>query len=166
MHVGFCQLLFLYQLITVMWFSSLARLYGELQWFSNCEQDFHPWNKLHFPWCIIHNMLLNSICQCFVKDFFVYIYGNPLQCSCLENPRDGGAWLAAVYGVTQGRTWLKRLSSSSSSRITIGLWVLGDGVGFVCLCFALSLVWYLGNTSFLKWIGKCSFLINFPEKFV
>ena len=41
--------------------------------------------------------------------------GNPLQCSCLENPRDGGAWWAAVYGVTQSRTWLKHLSSSSSS---------------------------------------------------
>ena len=41
--------------------------------------------------------------------------GNPLQCSCLENPRDGGAWWAAIYGVTQSRTWLKRLSSSSSS---------------------------------------------------
>ena len=41
--------------------------------------------------------------------------GNPLQCSCLENPRDGGAWWAAVYGVTQSRTQLKRLSSSSSS---------------------------------------------------
>ena len=39
--------------------------------------------------------------------------GNPLQCSCLENPRDGGGWWAAVYGVTQSRTWLKRLSSSS-----------------------------------------------------
>ena len=39
--------------------------------------------------------------------------GNPLQCSCLENPRDGGAWWAAVYGVAQSRTWLKRLSSSS-----------------------------------------------------
>ena len=32
---------------------------------------------------------------------------NPLQCSCLENPRDGGAWWAAVYGVTQSRTRLK-----------------------------------------------------------
>ena len=42
--------------------------------------------------------------------------GNPLQCSCLENPRDGGAWRAAVYGVAQSRTWLKWLSSSSSSR--------------------------------------------------
>ena len=39
--------------------------------------------------------------------------GNPLQCSCLENPRDGGAWWAAVYGVTQSQTRLKRLSSSS-----------------------------------------------------
>ena len=42
--------------------------------------------------------------------------GNPLQCSCLENPRDEGAWWAAVYGVAQSRTWLKRLSSSSSKR--------------------------------------------------
>ena len=41
--------------------------------------------------------------------------GNPLQCSCLENPRDGGAWWAAVYGVAQSRTQLKRLSSSSST---------------------------------------------------
>ena len=40
--------------------------------------------------------------------------GNPLQCSCLENPRDGGAWWAAVSGVAQSRTQLKRLSSSSS----------------------------------------------------
>ena len=41
--------------------------------------------------------------------------GNPLQCSCLENPRDGEAWWAAIYGVAQSRTRLKRLSSSSSS---------------------------------------------------
>ena len=40
--------------------------------------------------------------------------GNPLRCSCLENPRDGGAWWAAVYRVAQNRTRLKRLSSSSS----------------------------------------------------
>ena len=40
--------------------------------------------------------------------------GNPLQCSCLENPRDRGAWWAAVYGVAQSRTRLKRRSSSSS----------------------------------------------------
>ena len=41
--------------------------------------------------------------------------GNPLQCSCLENPKDGGAWWASIYGVAQSRTRLKRLSSSSSS---------------------------------------------------
>ena len=41
--------------------------------------------------------------------------GNLLQCSCLENPRDGGAWWAAVSGVSQSWTWLKQLSSSSSS---------------------------------------------------
>ena len=43
--------------------------------------------------------------------------GNPLQCSCLENPRDGGAWWAAVYGVAQSRTRLKRRSSSSSGYV-------------------------------------------------
>ena len=48
--------------------------------------------------------------------------GNPLQYSCLENPRDGGAWWAAVSGVAQSRTWLKRLSSSSR------YWV-GEGSG-------------------------------------
>ena len=45
--------------------------------------------------------------------------GNPLQCSCPENPRDGGAWWAAVYGVAQSQTWLKRLSSSSSSIVWV-----------------------------------------------
>ena len=39
--------------------------------------------------------------------------GNPLQYSCLENPRDGGAWWAAIYGVAQSLTQLKQLSSSS-----------------------------------------------------
>ena len=42
--------------------------------------------------------------------------GNPLQCSCLENPRDRGAWRVAIYGVAQSWTRLKRLSSSSSAR--------------------------------------------------
>ena len=41
--------------------------------------------------------------------------GNPLQYSCLENPRDGGAWWATLCGVAQSRTWLKQLSSSSSN---------------------------------------------------
>ena len=48
--------------------------------------------------------------------------GNPFQCSCLENPRDGGAWWAAVYGVAQSRTRMKRLSSSSSSSVKLQYW--------------------------------------------
>ena len=54
--------------------------------------------------------------------------GNPLQCSCLENPRDGGAWWAAIYGVAQSRTRLKQLSSSNSNVLVIS----------VCLFFSSS----------------------------
>ena len=50
--------------------------------------------------------------------------GNLLQCSCLENPRDGQAWWASVYGVAQSRTRLKQLSSSSSS-FFLNLFLLG-----------------------------------------
>ena len=49
--------------------------------------------------------------------------GNPLQCSCLENPRDGRAWWTAVCGVTQSRTRLKWLSCSSSHRRLKSLWM-------------------------------------------
>ena len=47
--------------------------------------------------------------------------GNPLQYSCLENPRDGGAWWAAVYGVAQSRTRLKRLSIAFRCQVQYGL---------------------------------------------
>ena len=71
--------------------------------------------------------------------------GTPLQCSCLENPRDRGAWWAAIYGVAQSRTRLKRLSSSSSN--------LGQGmeVGwdwwYMCHIFAET---NLGSQAFLS----------------
>ena len=61
------------------------------------ESDMTEW--LHFPFSL----------SCIGEG-----NGNPLQCSCLENPRDGGAWWAAVCGVAQSRRQLKRLSSSSS----------------------------------------------------
>ena len=64
--------------------------------------------------------------------------GNPLQCSCLENPRDGEAWWAAVYGVAQSQTRLKRLSSSSSSKIIIEK-ILGFIMNF-------------GNGNFYRWM--------------
>ena len=50
--------------------------------------------------------------------------GNPLQCSCLENPRDRGAWWAAISGVTQSRTRLKRLSSSSMLHTCLSVYVI------------------------------------------
>ena len=54
--------------------------------------------------------------------------GNPFQCPCLENPRDGGAWWAAVYGVTHSRTRLKRLSSSSINSVQFSCSVMSDSV--------------------------------------
>ena len=50
--------------------------------------------------------------------------GNPLQCSCLENPRDRGAWWAAVCGVAQSQTQLKRLSSSSSFYVSFKIFLM------------------------------------------
>ena len=47
--------------------------------------------------------------------------GTPLQYSCLENPRDGGAWWAADYGIAQSQTRLKRLSSSSIQKLTVNI---------------------------------------------
>ena len=52
--------------------------------------------------------------------------GNPLQCSCLENPRDREAWWAAVCGVAQSRTRLKRLSCSSSSNFMAAVTIFSD----------------------------------------
>jgi len=66
--------------------------------------------------------------------------GNPLQCSCLENPRDGRAWWAAVYGVTQGQTQLKWLSSSSSSSnipLYLSIWFLYPLLNWVFVFFFL-----------------------------
>ena len=71
---------------------------GRLQSMGSLESD--TTERLHFHFSLSYIGEGNS---------------NPLQCSCLENPRDGGAWWAAIYGVTQSRTLLKRLSSSSSS---------------------------------------------------
>ena len=62
--------------------------------------------------------------------------GNPLQCSCLENPKDGGAWWACVYGVAQSWTRLKRLSSSSvhsptSKKETLSLFLSSLNLAYI-----------------------------------
>ena len=56
--------------------------------------------------------------------------GNPLQCSCLENPRAGGAWWVAVYGVTQSQTRLKQLSSSSKLFLVSIVYLVFSGFNF------------------------------------
>ena len=76
--------------------------------------------------------------------------GNPLQYSCLENPRDGGAWCAAVYGVAQSQTRLKRLSSSS-----IRAWprVYKDSVCVcVCVCVCTRAHAHLHTCTYYLWV--------------
>ena len=65
----------------------------------------------------------------------------PLQRSCLENPRDGGAWWAAISGVAQSRTQLKRLSSSSSSSSSLPL----PEAEFLSLCHYIPQVLYIAG---------------------
>ena len=77
--------------------------------------------------------------------------GNPLQRSCLENPRDGGACWAAVYGVTQSRTRLKWLSSSSNSMSSKQL----------CLHSAKS---HVIKDILLKWYLLCNFILLYNMK--
>ena len=59
--------------------------------------------------------------------------GNPLQCSCLENPRDGEAWWAVVYGVTQSQTRLKRLSSSRLLSHIMSIFLFFSFLGGGCM---------------------------------
>ena len=86
---------------------------SRLQSMGSLESDMTEWLQFHFS------------LSCMGEG-----NGNPLLCSCLENLRDGGAWWAAVNGVAQSRTQLKRLSSSSSSSIKFSLTALAIGNKF------------------------------------
>ena len=85
--------------------------------FSSCSS---PWGREE--WDTTERLLLHFSLSCIGEG-----NGNPLQCSCLENPRDGEAWWAAVYGVAQSWTRLKRLSSSSC-----GIWSLVAALRLSC----------------------------------
>ena len=89
--------------------------------------------------------------------------GNPLQCSCLENPRDGGTWWAAVYGVAQIRTQLKRLSSSSSKHSLKGFCVKIAFISLLPSHFEDSIEW-MGIRLEFKKISfvyvNCSFFLQ------
>ena len=102
------------------------------------------WTSLKLAWLSL----------CWVTCFLclnIWRNGNPLQCSCLENPRDGGTWWAAVYGVAQSWTRLKRLSSNSSSSGSVSRSVASDCDPLDCSPPGSS-VHGIFQTRILKWV--------------
>ena len=103
--------------------------------------ESHGWRSLVgcSPWGRKESDMTEQLHFHFSLSCFGEGNGNPLQCSCLENPRDGGAWWAAVYGVAQSRTRLKRLSSSSSSITTYPVYLfVSTGLSVYTSVFVLS----------------------------
>ena len=93
--------------------------------------------------------------------------GNPLQCSWLKNLRDGGAWWAAVYGVTQSPTWLKWLSSSSSRGYAFSFSSFGNfGNGkisvkpnyYVIFPLSVTKLWQGKKKFYFSWDSSCVLL--------
>ena len=105
-------------------------------WSMGLRRVWHNWaTELNIVQWKYHPPLLNVETEryLFYQSLYINFYmpgesnGTPLQCSCLENPRDGGAWWAAVYGVAQSRTRLTGFSSSSSSNFYMPDTVLDSG---------------------------------------
>ena len=102
---------------------SLLQLHNSKASILQCSAFFmvlmsHPYMTIRKTLALTKQTLLAKYVSAF-KYAIQIGNGNPLQCSCLENTRDSGGWWAAVYGVAQSRTRLKRLSSSTSSRLAI-----------------------------------------------
>ena len=89
-------------------------------------EELDTTERLHFPFSL----------SCIGEE-----NGNPLQCSCLENPRDGGAWWAAIYKIAQSRTRLKRLSNmyihSSLFRVLVHRG-LSEDTEYSSLCYTVE----------------------------
>ena len=107
-------------------FSSAWHCEGRRQWHPTpvlLPGKSHGWRSLvgHSPWCLKESDMTEWLHFHFSLSCLGEGNGNPLQYSCLENPRDRGAWRAALYGVTQSWTWLKWLSSSRHFEI---LWTV------------------------------------------
>ena len=83
--------------------------------------------------------------------------GTPLQNSCLENPMDGGARWAAVHGVAQSRTWLMRLSSSSSSKLPFGQ--TNQSHLFITWCYSMK-CYSKPNSSNVLFANKTQIQLN------
>ena len=97
---------------SVLWMVSIRKVSSESVFSQFFNQSATDWFYLLFtsPVDTTERLHFHSSLSCIGEG-----NGNPLQCSCLENPRDRGAWRAAVYGVAQSQTRLKGLSSSSST---------------------------------------------------
>ena len=93
-------------------------------------------------------------------------FGNPLQWSCLENPRDEEAWWAAIYGVVQSRTRLKRLSSSSSSIDNLKGSFAVKKVVKIKACMCMLICWLMSNSFQAHGLYPARLLhpCNFPSK--
>ena len=97
--------------------------------------------------------------------------GNPLQCSCLENPREGGAWWAAVYGVTQSQTWLKRLSSSSSCskwnivnlQCCVSFRCTAKWSSYICICVCVH-IYVCVSVYMWNWAKSLGFSVRCYQK--
>ena len=92
-----------------LWYCVFVNLHGCLEF----PKSYHS-----LVWCIVHELRKLQHKFWFINlrkndNWWLGMPSNPLQSSCLENPRDGGAWWAAIYGVAQSQTRLKWLSSSS-----------------------------------------------------
>ena len=117
--------------------------------------------QILFPFRLLQNTQQSYLCYavgpCWLYNAIVFVFhfwthvapGNPLQCSCLENPRDWGAWWAAVCGVAQSLTRLKRLSSSSSS---------SSSISRLSILLHLSLV-----VAFKQWEKKDKWIYNYTK---
>ena len=104
---------------------------GCVTWHQECPSCAHR------PWGVGKLTLLLYHVKISAQTGYLYSVGSPLQCSCLENPRYRGAWWAAVYGVAQSRTRLKRRSSSSSSSRHNS----GEGTGTHSSTLAWNIPW-------------------------
>ena len=167
-----------------------------------CCWEQQQQNKTHdLVWILASTLqVLHLICHIFFKIAVHSVYlsvvwhlysiygegnGNPLQYSCLENPRDRGAWWAAICGVAQSWTWLKRLSSSSSTPsiylrlFLLKCWKISERTqiavalnmqakqwtNFDITRSSSSLPMYLSNSgSALKKITEIWFNTSFPRK--
>ena len=112
------HLIFCHSLLFLLQFGAMYGVQGRRQWHPTpvlLPGISHGWRSLEgcSPWGRWGSDMTERLHFPFSLSCIGEGNGNPLQCSCLENPRDGGAWWAAIYGVTQSRTQLKWLSSSS-----------------------------------------------------